>query len=120
MTRSIVSLARGQMAVLPLNGTADQNTSSDGTVSGAADGQMAALPLNSAAGRKTRVTYYCSRSSPIGRRTIEDWKDAKPVLVPNGGCVKLEEGKAMFLVIQIPPKGGEEGAAAAMPQISPS
>ncbi|KAK3362392.1 hypothetical protein B0T25DRAFT_524204 [Lasiosphaeria hispida] len=120
LTRGIVSLARGQMAVLPLNGTADQNTPSDGTVRGAADGQMAVLPLNSAADQKTRVTYYCSRSSPIGGRTIEDWKDAKPVLVPKGGWVKLEEGEAMFLVIQILPKGGEEGAEAPVPQISPS
>ncbi|KAK0645712.1 hypothetical protein B0T16DRAFT_145709 [Cercophora newfieldiana] len=93
LTRGILSLARGQMAVLPLNSVADQ---------------------------KTRVTCYCSRSSPIGGRTIEDWKDAKPVLVPKGGCVKLEEGEAMFLVIQILPKGGEEGAEAPVPQISPS
>jgi hypothetical protein len=93
LTRGIVSLARGQMAVLPLNSAADQ---------------------------KTRVTYYCSRSSPIRGRATEVWKGAKPALIPEGGCMKLEEGEAMFLVIQILPKGGEEGAEAAVPQISPS
>ena len=93
LTRGIVSLSKGQMAVLPLKGTADQNA---------------------------RVTCYCSTTSPIGSRAIQDWKDAKPVLIPAGGCMRLEEGEVMFLVIQCLPKEEEEGSeAVGAPQVAP-